>query len=327
MEILNPMSRMMKSNCEITVMIPAYNEKNLLVRAVKSVGEQTYRPLTILVMDDSTNGDLLDYPEIEEFQKKYGVKITYIKNQKNLGFYRNYRDGLKHVGTKYFVFLPHDDVYVDYEFFERAIKSLESSAQVFCYVANSTQEENNKPMMKMSELTTHVVPSMVFLKRIFENYHTNHSAIVIDFEKLLQLNYLEKLISDKELSRYELSADEGFVFLYVIAQVSDFLVDPKSVVIRGFNPTSWSRSKYWQINLNACMFLTYLMFLVKSPKLKKTIQVEVYRNLLKRYPLSQFNIKFFYKIRPHRFKGIYMMSFMIGFSQRLKRKILHELNI
>src|SRR5215472_13551108 len=64
--------------CDITVVIPTYNRKGLIARAVKSVLDQTLQPAQVIVVDDgSTDGT-------EEVCKAYTPKVQYVW-QRNAG--------------------------------------------------------------------------------------------------------------------------------------------------------------------------------------------------------------------------------------------------
>jgi Predicted glycosyltransferases len=67
----------------ITVAIPTRNRPQLLVEALRSCFDQTYRPLEIIIGDDSTND--LSERAIARLEVPSGIDIRYVRNEKSLG--------------------------------------------------------------------------------------------------------------------------------------------------------------------------------------------------------------------------------------------------
>ena len=70
-------------NEKISVIIPTYKRHDLLERAIKSVLNQTYKNLEIIVVDDNKK-DSIERKETEKIMKKY-PDIIYIQNKENMG--------------------------------------------------------------------------------------------------------------------------------------------------------------------------------------------------------------------------------------------------
>lgn len=89
----------------ISIIIPVYNSKERLAECLKSVAQQDYKPLEVIVVDDcSTDGSL----EIcREFEKKYSFFHVYTKKNEGVSAARNY--GLKRAGGEYIQFVDSDD--------------------------------------------------------------------------------------------------------------------------------------------------------------------------------------------------------------------------
>ena len=85
----------------VDIIIPTYNRKNLLKRAISSIYNQSYQNWRLLIIDDgSTDGTS------EEF---YGNKTQLfpLKQNKGVSYARNY--GIKHSQAKWLAFLDSDD--------------------------------------------------------------------------------------------------------------------------------------------------------------------------------------------------------------------------
>ena len=93
----------------VTVIITTYKRSNVIERAIKSVLNQTYKNIEIIVVDDNAN-----IPEerkkTAEIIEKY-PKIIYIKNAKNLGGALARNEGIYRAKGKYIAFLDDDDEY------------------------------------------------------------------------------------------------------------------------------------------------------------------------------------------------------------------------
>jgi hypothetical protein len=241
----------------------------------------------------------------------------------NLGFYRNYRNALEKVNRKYFVYLPSDDYYTDFTFFRNAIESMENTRdEVNCYVANSLDEQRNSLMMAEFDFGVRNFTPKQFISGLFNKFHTNHAAIILNYEKLTLLDYQEKFLTDSEIDYYGFSGDEGFMFLFLIASVSSFTVNSKQVVVRGYNKSSYSRSDYWNKNKGICMFLTYYKFLSGPTKIPKMVRKTIYIWMICKWPVRKFNLELFNKLSGLRFKILYFLSFVYGKLQGYKGKIV-----
>ncbi|MBN1228004.1 MAG: glycosyltransferase family 2 protein, partial [Deltaproteobacteria bacterium] len=90
----------------VSVIIPAFNRSQKLVRAVESVISQHYNPLEILVVDDgstdTTYKDLL----------KFGKSITYIRLNKNSGVSVARNTGINNATAPWIAFLDSDDYWL-----------------------------------------------------------------------------------------------------------------------------------------------------------------------------------------------------------------------
>lgn len=93
----------------VTVIITTYKRSDIIERAIKSVLNQTYKNIEIIVVDDNAN-----FPEerkkTAEIVKKY-PNIIYIPNSKNLGGALARNEGIYKAKGEYIAFLDDDDEY------------------------------------------------------------------------------------------------------------------------------------------------------------------------------------------------------------------------
>ena len=90
---------------KVSVIIPTYNRRKLLVRAIDSVLKQTLRPLEVIVVDDHSDFDVKQY--LNHFYKNNIIKV--IINPKNFGAAKSRNIGVGRANSEYVAFLDSDD--------------------------------------------------------------------------------------------------------------------------------------------------------------------------------------------------------------------------
>lgn len=125
----------MKMQELVSVIIPTYNRTSTLERAIKSVKNQTYKNIEILVVDDNANNQEAR-KKVEEIVNKFqGIKL--IQNKQNLGGGLARNEGIKNARGEFIAFLDDDD-----EFYPEKIekqynlyKSLNNDkvGMIYCY--------------------------------------------------------------------------------------------------------------------------------------------------------------------------------------------------
>lgn len=91
----------------ISVCVPTYNRPEFLAVALRSVVEQGYRPLELLIGDDSS--DDLSASIVHGLRRDPGVDVHYVRNQPALGQNRNVDALLRKVSGDRLLLLHDDD--------------------------------------------------------------------------------------------------------------------------------------------------------------------------------------------------------------------------
>ena len=126
----------------ISVVVPVYNVEKYLKRCIKSVLNQTYKNLEIILVDDGSkdkSGQICD----EYSKKDERIKVIHKENG-GLSDARNV--GIENSFGKYICFIDSDD-YVDVKFLENLysiIKKYNADISVCCYKIVSENVENLK---------------------------------------------------------------------------------------------------------------------------------------------------------------------------------------
>ena len=90
----------------IFILIPAYNVGEYLAEAIESVIAQSYRDWTLLILDDCSTDNTASVAA--SFVTKDN-RVTYIRNERNLGMVRNWNKGITFCKSTYFAKLDGDD--------------------------------------------------------------------------------------------------------------------------------------------------------------------------------------------------------------------------
>lgn len=101
----------MKNDILVSVIITTFSRTNTLERAIKSVINQTYHNLEIIIVDDNKNMKIRD--EVRSIIDKLDDKrIISVFNKENIGGALSRNEGIKISNGKYIAFLDDDDEYM-----------------------------------------------------------------------------------------------------------------------------------------------------------------------------------------------------------------------
>ncbi len=116
----------MKNNPLVSVLIPTYNSVDFVEDTVRSIMNQTYTNIEIVIVDDaSTDGTI----KILEKLSKEDKRIKLSQNKKNLGITDNMNNGILKCTGKYIAILDGDDWAYPYRI-EEQVKLMEKDEKV-----------------------------------------------------------------------------------------------------------------------------------------------------------------------------------------------------
>jgi len=108
----------------VSVGIPTYNRSALLLQAIQSVLQQTYRDFEIIVSDDCSSDNTAEVvAEIRD------ARIMYHRTATNLRPPRNWNECVRLARGEFFALLPDDDVYCP-EFLAELVRTLQAQPDV-----------------------------------------------------------------------------------------------------------------------------------------------------------------------------------------------------
>lgn len=127
----------MKTNDLISVIIPTYKRSDKIERAIKSVINQTYNNIEIIVVDDNAK-NVEEREKTKKIVKKYD-NVKFIQNKENLGGALTRNVGIKESKGKYIAFLDDDDEFINNKLEKqmKLIKEKEAEGKkvgmIYCY--------------------------------------------------------------------------------------------------------------------------------------------------------------------------------------------------
>lgn len=129
----------MKINSLVSVIIPAYNVGRYIEGCVRSVMDQTYSNIEILVVDDGSPDDVPEIIDRLAMQDKRVVPI----HQQNAGVSTARNAGIKASKGEYLVFVDGDD-YIAPDFVEYMLKLVEETGGELCLSLNFFTKDKEK---------------------------------------------------------------------------------------------------------------------------------------------------------------------------------------
>ena len=114
---------------KVTIIIPNYNGADFLGECIESLRYQTYKNFDVLVIDNGSSDDSLEYlRDLESYEKNLNIRVIYL--DENLGFAGGVNVGLAASDSKYIILLNNDtQVFPDYV--ERLVNAIEKSEKIF----------------------------------------------------------------------------------------------------------------------------------------------------------------------------------------------------
>jgi len=110
----------------VSVVVPTYNRPDKLRRAVRTVTEQTYEPVELVVVDDHSEtpaGDALEDVDVATLDA-----VTVVRHQRNRGANAARNTGIREADGEFVAFLDDDDRWVP-EKLARQVEAFESGGE------------------------------------------------------------------------------------------------------------------------------------------------------------------------------------------------------
>lgn len=159
----------------VSVIVPIYQVRDYLAQCLRSLQNQDYRNLEILLIDDcSTDGSL----QIAEDFASQDSRISIIRNPQNLGLGASRNVGLRQAKGEYVLFLDSDDEFSSSQAISHCVKYADKyELEVFCF---------GYYMAKYDELETTCIYRE---KYIHNNFGYDYGAVFAGGNNIMELFY------------------------------------------------------------------------------------------------------------------------------------------
>ena len=116
---------MSTNNRGVSVVIPSFNNREKLYRLIDSLEKVTYRPLEVIVVDNSTTGEIL-----KEGRKKFEWARWVDAGRENIGQTSVYNLGFAHANNKNHILYCDEDVVIHPKMISELVKRAESNKKI-----------------------------------------------------------------------------------------------------------------------------------------------------------------------------------------------------
>jgi glycosyltransferase involved in cell wall biosynthesis len=119
---------------KISICIPTYNRKDLLLAAIESALEQDYEDIEVIISDNASSDGTFD--AMAQFHEN--KKVRYYRNDTNIGPLMNYKKCVyEYAEGEYILFLSDDDELVDTSYITKAVHHLEKYPNTRIVIGNT----------------------------------------------------------------------------------------------------------------------------------------------------------------------------------------------
>lgn len=134
---------------KLTVCILTYRRADFLKIAIERILQQSFTDFDLVIVDDCSPDNTADV--VNSFSDP---RITYVRNEKNLGFNANYNKALSLAKSPY-VLLTHDDDEMTPTFLEREVAALDENPEVAMVASNTESIDQQSVSLKEREIDIH----------------------------------------------------------------------------------------------------------------------------------------------------------------------------
>jgi len=265
----------------ISIIIPTYGRPDYLIRAIKSVQNQSYKNIEIIIVDDNGKGSknqLKTQYKMKNYIEK-DIKLNYIVHDKNLNGSAARNTGLKHSNGEYICFLDDDDEFLT-DKLKKQYQKLEKldSEWVACYTGHSRVFNNNQK--ENYEYSPTKEGDILYQILTFKIDHVSGSSLMVKKDTLIKINgWNTRLDRHQDYEFIAKIADQGKIAVISEPQVI-IHVHSGSNREKKFKKIEYTRLKYLEsiqsyidnLRLNekrTVLYLNYYWLLKKAIQHKK----------------------------------------------------------
>ena len=114
---------------KIDILMATYNGEKYLREQIDSILNQTFKDFNLIICDDCSKDST--WKILQEYEKK-DSRVKIIKNEKNLGYNKNFEKLLSYVQSEYFMLSDQDDFWMENKVEESYRKITEEDLNLVC---------------------------------------------------------------------------------------------------------------------------------------------------------------------------------------------------
>jgi alpha-1,3-rhamnosyltransferase len=195
----------------VSVLVPSHNHGRFVARCLRSIIEQTHRPLQLIVIDDGSQDDSLQQIEHELKECPFDSELIAGIHK---GLVSALNEGLKRSRGKYFAYLGSDDIWLP-GFLASRVKLLNSRPNAVLAYGHSYVINKDNQIVECTNdwapyrdgcvremLLHHVVPfspSVLYRREILERHRWSEEAGLEDYDLYLRLSSEGEFALDNEI--------------------------------------------------------------------------------------------------------------------------------
>lgn len=145
----------------VSIVVATYNGEKHLAKQLESISQQTYSNLEIIIQDDVSTDNTIAIAR-QTADKRIIIRI----NQHNMGFVRNFEEGLKAARGSYIALCDQDDIWENNKI-ECLLNQIGSADLIHsnCSLINE-QDHTIKPFWKNHERPTSTLAELLFFNNV-----------------------------------------------------------------------------------------------------------------------------------------------------------------